>query len=146
MDQPIQSVAVHLLTLYRVLERGVSPDNALWYDGRRSGSIAKRSVTVFSGSWHPPFQERSPLLTSSRHQLHWNEQASRSNTSELFGRNGQGCTTLPLPTGTISLSSRNNREPHGSVRLQYNEVTTSGIQHTTDHTILSLQGSGPKQQ
>src|SRR5262245_53935422 len=29
-EQALQSVAVHLLTLYGVLNRGVTPDNALW--------------------------------------------------------------------------------------------------------------------
>jgi hypothetical protein len=57
-DQAIQSVAVHLLTLYGVLERGVAPDNALWVRRRalreRSGSKRKRFKWLippsFSGS------------------------------------------------------------------------------------------------
>ena len=42
-DQAIQSVAVHLLTLYGVLVRGVAPENALWIRlrGVRDGSIPK---------------------------------------------------------------------------------------------------------
>jgi hypothetical protein len=42
-DQAIQSVAVHLLTLYGVLVRGVAPENALWIRlrGVRDDSIPK---------------------------------------------------------------------------------------------------------
>jgi hypothetical protein len=37
--QAIQSVAVHLLTLYGVFRRGVAPDKALWIRQRRLQSL-----------------------------------------------------------------------------------------------------------
>jgi len=48
-DQAIQSVAVHLLTLYGVLERGVAPENALWIRLRavRDGGIPKHKRFVW---------------------------------------------------------------------------------------------------
>ena len=48
-DQAIQSVAVHLLTLYGILERGVSIDRAVWLRTRplREGSQPKHSRFVW---------------------------------------------------------------------------------------------------
>ncbi|MFN8457122.1 MAG: DUF5946 family protein [Anaerolineae bacterium] len=56
--QAIQSVAVHVLTLYAVLEKGVSPEKALWVRQRalreRGGSKRERfkwlTPPLFSGS------------------------------------------------------------------------------------------------
>jgi len=50
--QAIQSVAVHLLTLYGVLVKGMAPDQALWLRLRplRDGKQAKHSRFI----WLPP--------------------------------------------------------------------------------------------
>jgi Family of unknown function (DUF5946) len=47
-SQAIQSVAVHLLTLYGVLERAVAPGNALW--------IRQRALREKKGTRHGRFQ------------------------------------------------------------------------------------------
>ncbi len=47
-DQAIQSVAVHLLTLYGVLIRGVAPNNALW--------IRQRALRHKKGARHSRLQ------------------------------------------------------------------------------------------
>ena len=50
--QAIQSVAVHLLTLYGVLKRDVAPDNALW--------IRQRALRDKPGVLHGRFQWLAP--------------------------------------------------------------------------------------
>lgn len=51
-DQAIQSVAVHLLTLYGVLVRGVSPANALW--------LRRRGLREHHGPKHGRFHWLTP--------------------------------------------------------------------------------------
>jgi hypothetical protein len=59
--QAIQSVAVHLLTLYGVLERGVAPENALWIRQRavRGDAPARHSRFVWLT---PPAFEGVPTV------------------------------------------------------------------------------------
>ncbi|MBI5301428.1 MAG: hypothetical protein HY868_04765 [Chloroflexi bacterium] len=69
-DQAIQSVAVHLLTLYGVLVRGIAPENALWIRLRavREGKPPKHarfawlSPPSFAGSLTIADIVRAPTL------------------------------------------------------------------------------------
>lgn len=54
--QAIQSVAVHVLTLYAVLERGVAPERALW--------VRQRALRERGGSKRDRFQWLTPPLFS----------------------------------------------------------------------------------
>ncbi len=54
--QAIQSVAVHLLTLYAMLKRGVSPEKAVW--------VRQRALRERGGSRRKRFQWLTPPLLS----------------------------------------------------------------------------------
>lgn len=76
-DQAIQSVAVHLLTLYGVLVRGVSPDKALWLRQRalREQKSSKRgryhwlTPPSFAGCVTVADIVREPTLTARSHKV-----------------------------------------------------------------------------
>jgi hypothetical protein len=54
-DQAVQSVAVHLLTLYGVLERGVASENALWVRQRALRGQAQSKRRRFAWLAPPSF-------------------------------------------------------------------------------------------